>query len=100
MSITVKKIALTECQSEPQGPLFNQHCLQLLGNLPVTCQIQLGTVTLSIAALQALQRGQTLALSQKIEEPLEIILHNQVIARGELMSHEEHFAIRITEVGS
>lgn len=100
MSITVKKVALSEQHSEAQGQLLHTNYLGLIGNIEVQCTIQLGTLTLTIAELRQLKVGQTLPLNQKTNEPIAIILNDQIIAKGELMSHGSQFAIQITEMGS
>lgn len=101
MSITVKKIALPEQQAQTgQHSLLKDNYLSLVGSVEVECQIRLGTVTMTIAELGRLQQGQTVQLNQKTSEPIEIILNNQVIARGELLCAEEYFALHITEVAS
>lgn len=98
MSITVKKIALQEHQAKEDGQVIHKNYLGLVGNIEVECQIRIGTLNLTIAELRELKSGQVLYLEQKTHEPVEIVLNNQVIARGELMSYEDKFAIQITEV--
>ncbi|CDZ77052.1 Flagellar motor switch protein FliN [Legionella massiliensis] len=101
MSITVKKIALPEQQIQAgNNVLLKDNYLSLVGSVEVECQIRLGTATMTIAELGRLQQGQTVQLKQKTSEPIEILLNNQVIARGELLCAEECFALQITEVSS
>ncbi|MDI1352533.1 MAG: FliM/FliN family flagellar motor switch protein [bacterium] len=98
MSITIKKIALAEQQEQSNGKAINNNYLGLVGNIEVECTVRIGTLNLSINQLQELKVGQVLQLEQKTHEPIEIILNNKVIARGELMSFAEHFTVKITEV--
>lgn len=98
MSITVKKINLSEQQSQTEGQLLNKNYLGLVGDIEVQCTVRIGTLNVSIAQLKDLKSGQALRLDQKTNEPIEIILNERVIARGELMSQEDHFAVRITEI--
>lgn len=100
MSVTVKKIALPAQHNEPNGELINKNYLSVVGNIEVECTIRIGTLNLTIAQLRELQSGQNLHLQQKTSAPIELVLNNQVLAKGELMSHEDHFAIQITEVCS
>lgn len=99
MTISVKKITLTEQQQELLGQPMHHQYLNLVGDMEVECQVRLGKLTLSLANLQQLKTGQHLLLKEKVHEPLDILLHNKVIARGELMSHDDCFAILITEIG-
>jgi flagellar motor switch protein FliN/FliY len=100
MSITVKKIALAEQQSQEESGLTNHNYLGLVQNIEVQCTVRIGTLNLTIAQLKELKSGQVLPLAQKTNESVDILLQDKVIARGELMSHEEHFAIQVTEVCS
>lgn len=101
MNISVKKIALPE-QTPQAGKdlLLTANYLNIVGSVEVECQIRLGTLILSLAELRQLKQGQTLRLTQKTDEPIEILLNNQVIARGELLCAEDCFAIQITELSS
>lgn len=98
MSITVKKIELPEQQLQNGNTLINVNYLNLLSTVEVECQIRLGTVTMTVAQLQQLKQGQTLQLHQKLHEPIDVLLNNHVIARGELLSIDDVFAIQITEI--
>ena len=98
MTITAKKIALLEQQPTTGGQPISENYLGLVGDIEVECLVRLGTLTLTINELRQLKQGECLSLSQKTHEPVDIILNNQVIARGELMSYEDCFAIQISEV--
>lgn len=100
MTISVKKIALTE-----QNPVHDNQPLAanysgLVGAIEVECQVRLGTIKMTIEQLRQLQEEQILPLLQKTNEPIDIILHNQVIARGDLVSVDGCFALQIVEVAS
>lgn len=99
MTITVKKISI--CEQQPtadNGDFIAANNLGIVGDIEVDCLVRLGTLTMTIAELRQLRQGQTLSLHQKTHEPVEILLNNQVIARGELMSSDDYFAIQVTEV--
>lgn len=98
MTITAKKIALLEQQPTLEGRHVSENHLGLVGHIEVDCLVRLGTLTLTINELRQLKQGERLSLSQKTHEPVDIVLNNQVIARGELMSCEDCFAIQITDV--
>lgn len=98
MTITAKKIALLDQQPTLNGNPVSENHLSLVGEIEVECLVRLGTLTLTINELRQLKQGEQLALNQKTHEPVDILLNNQVIARGELMSCEDCFAIQITDV--
>ena len=99
MTISVQKISLPKLEEQTEKfPLLNENYLGIVGDLEVECQVQLGTLLTTIDGLRQLTSGQILALNQKTNEPIDILLNNQVIARGELMSCDDYFALLITEV--
>jgi flagellar motor switch protein FliN/FliY len=100
MSIRVKKISLNEHHTQTEGQIINKNYLGLIGDIEVRCTIRVGTFNLTIAELKELKSGQVIHLDQKTNEPVDIVLNERVIARGELMSHEDRFAVQITEVMS
>ena len=100
MSISVKKINLSEHHATIEGQTINPNYLGLVADIEVECAIRVGTINLTIGELRQLKMGQILNLEQKTHEPVEIILNQRVIARGELMSYEDNFAVQITEVNS
>lgn len=99
MTITVKKISIAEQPAVVEDKLaITENYLGLIGDVEVSCLVRLGTLTMTVAELRQLKQGQILPLNQKTYEPIDIVLNNQIIARGDLMSSDEHFAIQITEV--
>jgi len=98
MNISVKKVVLAEQQSQIEPGAINKNYLGLVNNIEVQCTVRIGTLNLTIAQLRELKLGQALHLCEHTDEPVDILLHNKIIARGELMSHEQHFAVQITEV--
>ncbi|KTD51324.1 FliM/FliN family flagellar motor switch protein [Legionella quateirensis] len=98
MNTTVKKVALAEHHSQPEAQTVNHNYLGLVGSIEVQCTIRIGTLTVTIAQLRELKSGQVMHLEQKTNEPVEVLLNDKVIAKGELMSYEDKFAVQITEV--
>lgn len=98
MTLTIKKIMLPEQQAQGEGPLLSEHYLNLIGQVEVECHIRLGSLTLTIEQLHQLKQGQILTLQQKTQDPVDIVLNNQIIARGHIMSSGNFFAIQITEI--
>ena len=98
MTITAKKITLLEQQPSADGKPVNENHLGLVGEVEVECLVRIGTLTLTINELRQLKQGECLSLKQKTHDPVDILLNNHVIARGELMCAEDCFAIHVTEV--
>jgi flagellar motor switch protein FliN/FliY len=98
MNISVKKVALANLTAQEEGPLGTSNYLSLVHNLEVQCSVRIGTINMTIGQLKDLKAGQALHLQEKTNDPVEIVLNNHVLAKAELMSHEDQFALRILEV--
>ncbi|MEY3201894.1 MAG: hypothetical protein RIR70_1444 [Pseudomonadota bacterium] len=68
-----------------------------LAALDADLTVCVGRLRMSLADLLATRADQVIALDQLIDAPVDILAGQHVIARGELMAVEDHFAVRITE---
>ena len=48
--------------------------------------------------LMAAHENQVIRLNRTIEQPVDLLLEGRVVARGQLVAVDEHFAIRITDL--
>ena len=72
--------------------------LAVLRKLSVNIEVRLGATTVTIGELLDLQSGSVLALDKSVDEPVELLVGDQVIARGELVSVEGEMGVRLTEI--
>lgn len=93
----VEPLCLPVQENNPQQNIPVDY-LPLISTLSVPCQVRIGTVEMSIAELNQLKKGQVLQLKEQINEPVAILINNQIIARGELMNCDDFFAVLITEL--
>jgi flagellar motor switch protein FliN/FliY len=71
----------------------------LVGHVQVTCEVVLGSGTLTISDLEKLKPGDTVPLDRSPADPVEVRINGKVIARGEVVTLDNRFAVRLTEVG-
>lgn len=57
-----------------------------------------GTAELTVGELLNAKEQQVLRLDRTVEQPVDIMLEGQVIARGMLVAIDEYFGVRITEL--
>lgn len=74
--------------------------MNLLKHVEVSVEVRLGSATMRIADLFALQSGSVLKLDRLVDEPIEILLNGQPIAVGQLAVLGEHLGVRITAITS
>jgi flagellar motor switch protein FliN/FliY len=74
----------------PQDAFLNQ--------IPVDVVVELGRVRMTLRDLAALGPDDIVELDQPAYRPLALVVGDQVIARGELVMHNDTLSIQITEI--
>jgi flagellar motor switch protein FliN/FliY len=57
-----------------------------------------GSAELTVGELLSAREEQVLRLDQLVEQPVDLLLEGQVVARGMLVAVGEHFGVRLTEL--
>ncbi|MGQ9454271.1 MAG: flagellar motor switch protein FliN [Armatimonadota bacterium] len=65
-------------------------------NLQVT--VELGRTMLKVRDVLALGPGAVVELDRHAGEPVDVVVNNKLIARGEVVVVDENFGVRITEI--
>ena len=71
---------------------------QLIDNVNVRLEAYLGGARMTVAELSALREGATVPLDSSLSEAVELRLNGIAVARGELVSVGDKFAVRLIEV--
>jgi flagellar motor switch protein FliN len=66
--------------------------------LPVT--VSFGRAERRLIDVAALTRGDLIELDRTVEDPVELLINNHVIARGDIVIIEGHYGFVITEIVS
>jgi flagellar motor switch protein FliN/FliY len=66
--------------------------------LKVQLQVRVGCATMTVGELMAARENQVLALDRAVDQPVDLVLEGQTVARGQLVAVEDAFAVRITEL--
>ena len=69
-----------------------------LKDVGVSVVARLGEVEMTLGALLALKRGDVLTIDRQMNEPIDLLLNDQVIARGTIVAVDDRFGVRIDEV--
>ena len=72
--------------------------LESPGTIPVEIQIRLGQVVMPLGELQQLHAGAVVTLDRSLDDPVEILAGNKVVARGEIVAVEDQLGVRILQV--
>ncbi len=72
--------------------------LAALSQLALQVDVRLGSTEITIGELLELRPGGALTMGRPVDAPVEVLVGNQVIARGELVAVEDELGVRITEI--
>ena len=65
------------------------HHLDSILKIPVVVQVFVGSASMPIADLMALERGAVIALNHDISDPVDIVVNGRTVARGELVALDD-----------
>ena len=72
--------------------------LDFLLDIPLEISVELGRTKILINDLLQLGQGSVIELTKLAGEPLEILINQKLIARGEAVVVNEKFGVRITDI--
>src|SRR3712207_3249372 len=74
--------------------------LELLLDVPLDLSVELGRARMSIQDLLNLGPGSVIELDKVAGEPLDILVNDRLVARGEAVVVNDKFGVRITDIVS
>jgi flagellar motor switch protein FliN len=83
----------------PKGPPLLSMDSMIFKDVRVPLEAALGQTTMTVEDLLALKAGSVVKLDLKMNDLVELRLNQSVVARGEIVAVDDHFGIRIFEVG-
>ena len=72
--------------------------LDFILDIPLTVTVELGRSRMAIREILQLSQGSVVELSKFAGEPLEVLVNEKLIARGEVVVVNEKFGIRLTDI--
>ncbi len=83
------------------GKVENQegvHSLDFILDIPLKVTVELGRTRMSVRDILQLAQGSVVELSKFAGEPLEVLVNDRLVARGEVVTVNEKFGIRLTDI--
>jgi len=74
--------------------------LNLLLDIPLKVTVELGRTQKQIKEILELSQGSIIELDKLAGEPVDILVNNKLIARGEVVVIDENFGVRVTDIVS
>lgn len=85
------ELAGGELSGEPIG-------IDNLLDVPVRITVQIGRTRMSLGELVALGPGSLVPLDREAHEPADILVNGRVVARGEVVTIDHSYGVRITSL--
>lgn len=76
----------------------NVQSLDFILDIPLKVTVELGRSKMAIRDILQLAQGSVVELSKFAGEPLEVLVNDKLIARGEVVVVNEKFGIRLTDI--
>jgi flagellar motor switch protein FliN/FliY len=72
--------------------------LEMFLDVPVGISVQLGSCRLSMREVMHLNTGSLIQLDKLADAPVDVLVNDKLVARGEVVVLENRFGIKITEM--
>jgi len=81
----------------PGAPVMGSN-LELIHGLKVRLRVVAGEATMTVAELTGLREDAMIRLDRPIDDPVDVMVDGQVVARGRLVAIGEEFGVQVTEI--
>ena len=72
--------------------------LNLILDIPLKVTVELGRTKMPVSELLNLTQGSVIELAKLAGEPMEVLVNDKLIARGEAVVVNEKFGVRLTDI--
>lgn len=80
------------------GPEKKERNLDLILDIPLRVTVELGRTKMLVRDLLQLGQGSVIELSKLAGEPMEILVNDKLVAKGEAVVVNEKFGVRLTDI--
>lgn len=74
--------------------------MRLLADIPVRMSVEVGSTQLRLAEIMALAEGSVVQLDRQADELLDIMVNGTLVARGEVVTVNGRYGVRVVEIAS
>lgn len=95
----VQPVQFSNFSTPPYGQV-DENNLNLLMDIPLKVTVELGRTQKQIKDILELSQGSIIELDKLAGEPVDILVNNKLIAKGEVVVIDENFGVRVTDIVS
>jgi len=78
----------------------SKYNLPTLLDIPVNVVVELGQARMSVSDILALAPGSIVRMESSVSEPVSMLMNGTVVARGDVVTKGEYFALQISEIAT
>jgi len=82
------------------GPALLDSRSALLDSIAVNVSVVVGEATTTVGKLMGLKESDVLKIDRSVDQPVDIIVNGNIVARGQLVVVDDSFGVQITEVAA
>jgi flagellar motor switch protein FliN/FliY len=103
---SVPEESLPKESKDPMNPVDPKEALASDGGLGLLCDVELdatlqfGSREMSLREVLELGPGDVIELDRHVADPVDLVVGDRIVARGEVVVASGNFALRITEVAA
>lgn len=94
---TAQNIVTSELQEEKKPTVYDKS-LDIVLDVPLTVTVELGRTEKLVRDILEMSPGSVIELDKLAGEPVDILVNQKYIAKGEVVVIDENFGIRITDI--
>ncbi|MCX8028114.1 MAG: flagellar motor switch protein FliN [Thermodesulfovibrionales bacterium] len=98
MSEDVKDMDVQDFSDSQPEQKTTKRDINFILDVPLEMSVVIGKTKILIQELLQLGQGSVIALDKLAGEPMEVLVNNKLIGRGEVVVVNEKFGIRITDI--
>lgn len=87
-----------EDEDDGSGGFNPRRNLSFLQNVNMELVLELGRSEMPMSDILTLTRGSAIELDRPCDKPIDLYVHNQLVARGEVVAIDDNFGFKITEL--
>lgn len=96
-NVNVQPVQFANLQGGSFGQV-DQNNLNLLMDIPLKVTVELGRTQKQIKDILEMSQGSIIELDKLAGEPVDILINNKLIAKGEVVVIDENFGVRVTDI--
>jgi len=91
---------MVDKRSESIQRTGTENMVELLSDIELDATLQFGTREMALEEVLELGPGAVVKLNREVSEPVDLVVGDRIVARGEVVVLNGNFALRITEVAT